>query len=470
MALFVPTQTLTGRKTILVLRDGDDALIPRAISLTSESGSAIAGKGSNHLLRVAGTLSGTQFGVELGKDGSSRNNRIEVLEEGNILGSFTAVMLRGSATLNNRGEIMGSAYGITLRTGGSGLVWMQNEYRIGGGDIGIVRHSHTDIGRVEYINRGLLWGDVAYDGLDRSRGIDMVVNEGLITGNVLLGGGNDIFDNRLGWIEGEVRGEGGSDTFRPGAQSERFHGGSGFDWVDFGGSEAVTVSLGNTLAGTGRAAGDRLIAIEGAIGSDANDRLQGSKVANTLIGGKGDDLLQGLSGNDRLQGGDGRDTLEGGSGRDRLEGGAGHDLMLGGSGNDSLSGGSGNDTLHGEAGNDTLHGGTGADLLTGGSGADAFVFGKLSEGGDVITDFGNGTDTIRISTALGGGLTPGMLPGAAFHVGTTNIAGHASDRIIFRTTDTTVWFDVDGTGPAAPVLLADLQAGAQLSTQLVFVF
>lgn len=506
MALFVPTQNLTGRKTILVLRDGDVALIPRAITITSDSGSALSGKGSNHLVRVAGTLSGTQYGVELGASPASKGNRLEVLEEGNILGSFTALMLRGSATVNNKGEIMGSAYGISLRTGSSGFVWMQNEYRIGGGDIGIVRHSNSDKGRVEFINRGLLWGDVAYDGLDRSSGVDFIVNAGLITGNVLLGGGNDIFDNRAGWIEGVVRGEGGNDTFRPGAQAERFDGGAGFDWVDFSGTEAVTVSLGNSFAGTGRAAGDRLTTIEGAIGSDANDRLQGSAVANKLIGGKGNDLLQGLGGNDTLTGGDGHDTLQGGTGQDVLSGGAGNDLLQGGTGNDALAGDSGNDTLRGDAGNDLLQGGAGndwlqgdagndqlsgdsgndtllggagndmlaggggADLLTGGTGADAFVFRALSEGGDTITDFGNGADTIRISTALGGGLTVGVLPGAAFHVGTTNISGHITDRIIFRTTDTTVWFDADGTGPLAPVLLADLQAGAVLTTQNILVF
>ncbi|WP_151717224.1 calcium-binding protein [Gemmobacter serpentinus] len=539
MALFVPSQNLTGRKTLLVLQNGDDALIPRAISITSDSGSAISGLGSNHLVRVTGTLSGTQHGVELGSKVTSTGNRLEVLEEGNILGSFTAVMLRGSATLSNRGEIMGSAYGISLRTGSNGFVWMQNEYRIGGGDIGIVRHSQSDTGRVEFINRGLLWGDVAYDGLDRSRGVDFIVNESLITGNVLLGGGNDIFDNRIGWIEGEVRGEGGNDTFRPGYQAERFHGGAGFDWVDHSGTEAVTLSLANSFAGTGRAEGDRLISIEGAIGSDADDRLQGSNVANQLWGGKGNDLLQGMGGNDTLlggdgndtldggtgndrlkggtgndvlrggnghdllqggsgndtldggigndrleggagsdllrggvgndllQGGSGNDTLEGGSGNDRLEGGAGNDQLRGGVGNDILQGGSGNDTLWGDAGNDTLQGGTGADLLTGGAGADAFVFGALSEGGDIITDFISGTDTIRISTALGGGLSVGVLPGAAFHIGPV---GHASDRIIWHPSDNTVWFDVDGTGAAAPVLLATLQPGATLTTQDIIVF
>ena len=41
-----------------------------------------------------------------------------------------------------------------------------------------------------------------------------------------------------------------------------------------------------------------------------------------------------------------------------------------------------------------------------------------------------------------------------------NLAQDANDRFIFRTTDQTLWFDVDGTGGGGPRLIADLQAGA----------
>jgi Ca2+-binding RTX toxin-like protein len=87
--------------------------------------------------------------------------------------------------------------------------------------------------------------------------------------------------------------------------------------------------------------------------------------------------------------------------------------LSGGDGNDRLYGGEGNDTLLGGAGNDWLSGGEGNDLLTGGTGGDDFVF---NGGQDIISDFTNGQDRIRIDADLWAGLPvsiPDLLAGAA---------------------------------------------------------
>jgi Ca2+-binding RTX toxin-like protein len=129
----------------------------------------------------------------------------------------------------------------------------------------------------------------------------------------------------------------------------------------------------------------------------------------------------------------------------------------------ALSGRGGADTLSGGLGADTLRGGLGGDRLNGGLGNDAFAYGTVFEGGDVIVDFGRVTgnnDRFLIAAALGGELGVGALPGGAFAAVADLAAIQADDRLIFRTTDTTVWFDEDGAGGAAAVLLADLQAGA----------
>jgi Ca2+-binding RTX toxin-like protein len=89
--------------------------------------------------------------------------------------------------------------------------------------------------------------------------------------------------------------------------------------------------------------------------------------------------------------GDGADTINGGAGDDRIYGGAGRDRLLGGDGNDSLSGGSQNDFLDGGKGNDRLRGD---------SGADTFLF-ALGSGRDLVVDFQDNVDTIRISRSLG---------------------------------------------------------------------
>jgi Ca2+-binding RTX toxin-like protein len=75
------------------------------------------------------------------------------------------------------------------------------------------------------------------------------------------------------------------------------------------------------------------------------------------------------------------------------------DVINGGYGNDELFGGVGSDTLDGGKNNDRLNGGIGDDILIGGDNNDTFIL-EEDFGNDVITDFGNGNDTIDLS-ALG---------------------------------------------------------------------
>lgn len=97
------------------------------------------------------------------------------------------------------------------------------------------------------------------------------------------------------------------------------------------------------------------------------------------------------------------DHLWGDDGRDNLNGGADDDFLWGGSGNDILRGGSGNDFLRGDWGADVLLGESGLDTLFGGGGADTFVFSAtIRSQRDVIADFEQGIDRIRIEQFPGG--------------------------------------------------------------------
>ena len=238
-----------------------------------------------------------------------------------------------------------------------------------------------------------------------------------------------------------VSGTGGSDTLAGGEEADSLYGGggddlllsspgadlldggAGFDTASYAAEAvAVVVDLANGAVNAGGAAGDRLVAVEGVIGSAFADVLRGDGGANRLAGGGGNDTLEGGSGNDTLEGGAGDDLLVGGAGADLLDGGAGIDTasyaaeasavvvdlaaaslnagaatgdrlegiewvfgtrfadvirgdgqanrLTGGDGNDTLEGGAGNDTLEGGAGNDLLIGGAGADSLDGGAGFD----------------------------------------------------------------------------------------------------
>jgi Ca2+-binding RTX toxin-like protein len=235
-------------------------------------------------------------------------------------------------------------------------------------------------------------------------------------------GGND----RLVGYSGNdlLFGEAGDDVLIGGNGADQLNGGSGFDVADYSAAGGVALSLAGTIKGSGEAAGDSFISIEGVRGS--------SKFADTISGGKRDDLLSGSGGNDILQGGGGNDVLNGGSGRDVVKGGAGSDHLKGGNGEDLLSGGNYEGLLR-----------------------DYFHYGSWSEGGDTIVDFDE-DDRIVLSAKNFDGVSGKGLVSGQFIYGTSNVALDANDNFIFRYTDHTLWYDTDGNGRTAAVMIAHL--------------
>jgi hypothetical protein len=80
-----------------------------------------------------------------------------------------------------------------------------------------------------------------------------------------------------------------------------------------------------------------------ALGSQAGDRIAGTRGADVILGLGGKDRISGLRGNDLLCGGPGNDKLRGGGGKDKLFGQQGKDKLSGGPGHDKLIGGPGRD-------------------------------------------------------------------------------------------------------------------------------
>ncbi len=98
-----------------------------------------------------------------------------------------------------------------------------------------------------------------------------------------------------------------------------------------------------------------------------------------------------------------------------------------------------------------------------------FQFLGLKDIGDTISDFhavSGDNDTIEVlASGFGGGLVAGRtLLASQFQNRMDNHAQDANDRFIFRTTDGTLWFDKDGKNGTAAAMVADLQAGAVLSS------
>ncbi len=341
--------------------------------------------------------------------------------------------------------------------------------------------------------------------LDGQGGNDILRGEG---GNdSLLGGiGNDTLEGGVG--NDVLQGGDGQDRLGLDAGNDRLDGGAGVDWVFAAGSTNATINLAVTTAQDTGAGLDTLSSIENALGGVGNDRLTGTAGANTLIGGAGNDTLDGGLGADRLEGGTGNDNYvvtEAGDtvveasygGRDtvsaaitttlganvedlRLTGasainGNGNSAANGLAGNGAanvLSGLGGTDTLTGNGGNDRLIGGASRDTLSGGAGDDVFRFAAVAEGGDVITDFRNlSGDNDRFEfSASGFGLAAGTLSASRFQVRADNVAQDSDDRIIFRATDQTVWFDNNGKDPSGLTMIADLDSGAWVTaSDFIFV-
>ncbi|MCB1312990.1 MAG: hypothetical protein KDK29_14440 [Sedimentitalea sp.] len=197
-------------------------------------------------------------------------------------------------------------------------------------------------------------------------------------------------------------------------------------------------------------------------GTALADTLTGIQVGETILAfagddivfaGRGDDLVRGGAGDDRLHGQVGFDRLHGGAGNDRLHagrsgdpalpdagtavladrlfGGGGQDRLFGSGARDLLQGGAGRDRLKGGGGDDLIAGGAGSDILFGGAGADEFRFAAGGGARDVIRDFEDGIDRIRIE-----GIT-GMGDLDIAQEGADTVIGFGAARIVLRDTDAT---------------------------------
>jgi Ca2+-binding RTX toxin-like protein len=123
----------------------------------------------------------------------------------------------------------------------------------------------------------------------------------------------------------------------------------------------------------------------------------------------------------------------------------------------SLTGNEIAQSITGNAGNNLIDGKAGADTLWGGSGSDTFAFTTTLGGGnvDTIRDYNASADTIRLDHNVFVGLALGSLSKSALRIGDPARAD-PSDRIIYDPGSHALYFDPDGSGPAAATQFAIL--------------
>lgn len=353
-----------------------------------------------------------------------------------------------------------------------------------------------EIAQVNIIANGV-FGDAGQNTITGSTGKDIL--QGLGGDDIIYAGnGADILTGGTG-ID-RLYGAEGDDFLFGGAGADFLYGGLGMDTASYAfADQAVIASLLNPSVNTGDAVGDIYALIENLTGSNFNDQLTGNALANLLTGGAGDDTFfcsggadsfaGGLGNGDAIQidaaatrlslfdgsnsrgisfseienvfGGLGNDNLTGNYLANYLTGGDGNDTLSGFGGSDMLRGNQGRDLIYGGEGNDQLAGGSGQDTFLGGAGNDIFIYYFASEGGDAINDFsanqGN-DDVFSFNGSAFGKLALGRLSAANFYSSSNaNIGLDSNDLFVFRQSDKTLWFDTDGKGGAAPVLMVDLQ-------------
>jgi Ca2+-binding RTX toxin-like protein len=405
------------------LNGQQDLIVGRNITLQSVEEEAVVLAGTAHRLTIAGKLYADEEVIYA----STTLNRFDLTlaATASLVTQSSAVDI-SAAKINviNRGEIIAE---IAMQLYGTGeRINVLNAGRI------FASYAALDIGDNRnslFRNTGQILVPDSYI-YDCGDGRDVFVNEGRAVGEVYFSGGNDLYDGRKGRLFGDVSGGEGKDIFRPGRGSEVLDGGNGIDTLDYRSGQAVKIHLDNAQLASGAARGDVAENFEIVLGSaTGNDTIHGFDGAEKLVGN---------GGNDRLFGGLGNDSLIGGKGADYLKSGEGVDLIVGGLGADQI------------------------DLRNSPAGWTFVQYDGLADCGDRIRGFSQSDEIVLKGSAFGGGLAPEewAFDNARFHSGSTNKAADNGDRIIFRTTDATLWFDRDGAKAAfKPVMIADLDDG-----------
>ncbi|WP_127995561.1 beta strand repeat-containing protein [Piscinibacter defluvii] len=277
----------------------------------------------------------------------------------------------------------------------------------------------------------------------------------------------------LGSAAINATGNAGANVLVGNAGNNVLDGAGGTDTASYAGATGpvqVNLSIAGVQA-TG-AGSDTLVSIERLIGSAFGDTLIGNAGANLLDGGAGADLLVGGAGNDSYvvdgmadvvveQLNEGTDLVQTALSYrlpDQVE-----NLTLTGSANVSAIG---------NALANVLTGNSGANLLLGGAGTDSFRFTAVPGAGraDTIGDFSVVDDRIELENAAFAKLTSvGTLAAANFRANATGTAVDANDHVLWNTSTGQLFYDADGSGAGAAVLLATLSGNPGLTAADIFI-
>lgn len=248
MTMLVPTSTF-GSGPLFDLGTTDSITVNENVVLAATTDRAITGSGSNHQAILNGTVISQFFSVLLGSasPGISGNSVVvgahaKVVSVGTGAGAIACYGY--DATVENKGYVEGTAYGIGLY-GNSDTTHSTviNSGTIKAGDLAVFRDGINTTETVVLKNRGLIEsGNVAYGFYGEGHtGKDLITNTGDMIGDIKVLGGDDRYDGRKGSVDGDVYGGDGNDTLLGGKEANVFLGEAGLDKLTGGlGADILT--------------------------------------------------------------------------------------------------------------------------------------------------------------------------------------------------------------------------------------
>jgi Ca2+-binding RTX toxin-like protein len=421
--------TLIGGAGADILEGNDDtdtasyAASAAGVTVNLQTGAASGGDAAGDVLSLIENLTGSRLGDNLtGTDGDN------VIEGG--AGADTLDGLAGTDTLSYAASTVAVNVNLSTGTGlggdaaGDVIAGFENltgtalndtlvgseavNILLGGAGNDLIRGFG---GGGDVLDGGAGTGDTAsYEGfgddvtLDLTTSVTFGTGGDILTGfeNLTGGNGNDTLVGN--GAANRIDGSSGNDELNGGGGADVLIGGLGQDRLAFATSApAVTINLSLATAQLlGTLGSVTLTGIEDVRGTDFDDNLTGSAVANVLEGRDGNDTLSGLVGDDALDGGDGDDLLIGGAGADTLIGGTGIDTAsyAASAAAISISLFDGVDETGGDAAGDRL---VDIENLIGSRFVDA-IFGN---GADNVIDGGVGADSLSGGANTTGGAESG---------------------------------------------------------------
>ncbi len=232
----------------------------------------------------------------------------------NIAGGSAIGAYGMNSTITNNGRLQGS-YGITV-TDANVTIKLGADSIVRGTTAAIFSESTEPSERIKIVNDGMITTTKHGYAIETQDAKEIIVNHGTIKGQIQLGSGNDVFDNRGGILDHGVRGGAGDDTLI--VNNAKHH------LIENGGSEGYD-TVKSTVSYVLSENVERLILL-----GQGNTNGKGTSNGDDLFGNSGNNKLSGLAGVDSLGGGKGNDLLIGGANADTFifKTGFGHDTIM----------------------------------------------------------------------------------------------------------------------------------------------